>query len=68
MRLTPTLTVTSGTGSATTYVSLQYRQNSSSSWTNATDTNGNTISYNRQLAASLNNPGTVTYDVDADGS
>ena len=67
MRLTPTLTVTSGTGSATTYVSLQYRQNSSSSWTNATDTNGNTISYNRQLAASLNNPGTVTYDVDAVG-
>ena len=67
MRLTPTLTVTSGTGSATTYVSLQYRPNASSSWTNATDTAGNTISYNRQLAASNGVPGTVTYDVSAVG-
>ena len=67
MRLTPTLTVTAGTGTASTFVSVQYRTNQGSPWVNATDTAGNVIAYNRQLSASLNNPGTVTYDVSASG-
>ena len=68
MRLQPTLTVTGGTGTATTYVSLQYRTiNPTGSWTNATDTAGNTIEYNQQLSASSGFPMSVTYDVDAVG-
>ena len=67
MRLTPTLTVTAGTGTASTFVSVQYRTNQGSPWVNATDTAGNVIAYNRQISASLNNPGTVTYDVSASG-
>ena len=67
MRLTPTLTVTSGTGTASTFFSIQYRPNAQSSWTNATTTAGATIQYNKQLAASNGNPGTITYDVDAIG-
>tara|TARA_Y100001937_G_scaffold701_1_gene846 strand:+ start:3174 stop:7382 length:4209 start_codon:yes stop_codon:yes gene_type:complete len=68
MRLQPTLTVTGGTGTATTFVSLQYRTiNPTGSWTNATDTAGNTIQYNQQLSASNGFPMSVTYDVDAVG-
>ena len=68
LRLQPTLTVTSGTGTATTFVSLQYRTiNPTGSWTNATDTAGNTIQYNQQLSASNGFPMSVTYDVDAVG-
>ncbi len=68
MRLQPTLTVTGGTGTATTRVSLQYRTiNPTGSWTNATDTAGNTIEYNQQLSASSGFPMSVTYDVDAIG-
>ena len=68
LRLQPTLTVTGGTGTATTFVSLQYRTiNPTGSWTNATDTAGNTIQYNQQLSASNGFPSSVTYDVDAVG-
>lgn len=68
MRLTPTLTCTAGNESATTFYSLQYRTiNPTGSWTNATDTAGNTINYNLQLAATNGFPGSTTHDVSAVG-
>ena len=68
MRLTPTLTCTAGNESATTFYSLQYRTiNPTGSWTNATDTAGNTINYNLQLSATNGFPGSTTHDVSAVG-
>ena len=59
MKITPLLTQTGGTGSISCYVTIQYRANANSSWSQAVDTGNNTIN-NIQLTASNGFPGTVT--------
>ena len=58
MSVTPTLTTTSS-GSVACFVTIQYRANANSSWSQAVDTTGATIN-NIQITASNGAPGTFT--------
>jgi len=68
MALTPLLTSINGAsgGSLSVYYTVQYRANPSSSWSQAVDTGGNSIS-SRQITASNGNPGTETLNFSIPG-
>ena len=68
MSLTPLLTSTNGAsgGSLSVYYTVQYRANPSSSWSQAVDTGGNSIS-SRQITATNGNPGTETLNFSIPG-
>jgi hypothetical protein len=68
MALTPLLTSTNGAsgGSLSVYYTVQYRANPSSSWSQAVDTSGNSIS-SRQITATNGNPGTETLNFSIPG-
>ncbi len=68
MALTPLLTSTNGAsgGSLSVYYTVQYRANPSSSWSQAVDTGGNSIS-SRQITATNGNPGTETLNFSIPG-
>ena len=68
MALTPLLTSNNGAsgGSLSVYYTVQYRANTSSSWSQAVDTGGNSIS-SRQITASNGTPGTETLNFSIPG-
>jgi len=68
MALTPLLTSTNGAsgGNLSVYYTVQYRANTSSSWSQAVDTGGNSIS-SRQITATNGNPGTETLNFSIPG-
>ena len=65
MYIKPELT-TSSAGSITCYVTIQYREDSNSAWTQAVDTTGAVIG-NLSLSASNGVMGTVTKNFDVAG-